>query len=160
MVYNEIYSLSDKSIRGAINALAMDIGGYSNYDLLREGFEIDKELRFGYNYGTKVYDVITTGFAGLYLFSKRLITILDENKFSGWKTHPFFPEGKPVEMTKGLFFDMQSLDGSDIFTPENSMFTFVTERVKEVLIREMFTNLQFERITDIEMIKPATISLK
>jgi hypothetical protein len=55
MSFNEMYLLSDKDSRGTINALTIDLNGYDNYNLFREDLEIEKELKFGYNFGTNTY---------------------------------------------------------------------------------------------------------
>jgi len=119
--------------------------------------------------GSKTFDFLNSGYAGLNLVSKKIIELFNNNAISGWRSipvrikgyetydyfiltvtgrcsainyekselfikAPFTPTGKPIEAKRGLYFDLISWDGSDVFTPENSMFTFVTEKVVKILL--------------------------
>ena len=64
---------------------------------------------------------------------------------------PFTPTGKPIDAKRGLYFNLSSWDGSDVFTPEDSMFTFVTEKVKKLLSEQNATNIILENITKFEI---------
>jgi hypothetical protein len=51
---------------------------------------------------------------------------------------------------QGIYFDESSWDGSDIFmTPPESIWTFVTERVRSALQECAINNVILERVTDI-----------
>ncbi|MBW6498327.1 MAG: hypothetical protein K0B09_08070 [Bacteroidales bacterium] len=71
---------------------------------------------------------------------------IDYDKSESFIKPPFTPTGKPFEAKRGLFFDLNSWDGSDIFTPDNSRMIFVTEKVKKILIKSKATNILVESI--------------
>lgn len=50
--------------------------------------EIYFPITFKQEYGKKLYDVLDTGFAGLFLISERMRKILAENYLTGWKAFP------------------------------------------------------------------------
>lgn len=45
-------------------------------------------VRFKQEYGNKLQDILDTGWAGLYLISDKMKSVLEENNFTGWKTFP------------------------------------------------------------------------
>lgn len=62
-----------------------------HYHLIKGKYElitIDFPIVFKQDYGVKHTDILDTGWAGLYLISDKLKTILEENHFKGWKTYP------------------------------------------------------------------------
>lgn len=63
---------------------------------------------------------------------------------------PFTPTGKPIWISRGLPFDINGWDGSDIFSAENSLFTFISEKVHDLLIENKCTNIKFDKTTEIE----------
>jgi hypothetical protein len=186
MNYSQFYLLSDKGLRGALYVLPKTT--LEDYKLFRGETELDSPIKFYPNVGEKAYDLVGSGYAGLDLFSIKIINMLNEQKISGWKTYPcelydrgsnmiegyfifsvtgrcsaidysksekimiqpYTPQGKPVEGIRGLYFDADSWDGTDIFTPKNSKLTFVTERVKRLFEKNRFTNIQFKKITEFE----------
>lgn len=185
MDYNNIYSLSDKDLRGAINLLPCNKMDY--YKLFRGEVDDIGSVLFQINYGDKRYDIVNTGYAGLYLFSDKVISLLSENEINGWGTYPcqikgtnlkgysvftvtgrcneidyskserfmkqpYSPNGKAIEALKGLYFDIDTWDKSDIFTPTNSVFTFITEKVNILFRKNKITNLKLEQITEVEII--------
>ena len=133
--------------------------------------------------GEVLYDLIITGFGGLYILSDNVYETLIKNGVTGWSTYPIeifdksgfsvdgyqglsvtgkcgkldesksiiiskISKGQAINLRKGLYFDKASWDGSDIFSPEGSMHTFVTERVVNLLSK--FSNMVFDNIKDIE----------
>ena len=142
-----------------------------------------------HNYGKNLYDIVSTGYAGLYLFSDKVINVLINNKITGWKTYPcilldknnkevkgysifsvmgkcgsidlsksatlekiIVEGGKPTKMLKGLYFDINTWDGSDVFSPEGTMFTFITRKVRNILLKENIPNILMSDIIDYEQI--------
>lgn len=61
---------------------------------------------------------------------------------------PTVPGGEASYKWKGLLFDPRTWDGSDIFCPKGTTFTFVTERVRDALERAKLTNIELEPITE------------
>ena len=60
--------------------------------------------------------------------------------------------GKPMEAYIGIFFDMDSWDGSDIFIAKNSGFIFFTERVKDIFLELNIGNLTIKKISEMEFL--------
>lgn len=63
---------------------------------------------------------------------------------------PIVPWGKEYEAHFGLYFDIDTWDGSDFFVPAGSYRTFITEKVKEKLDKAQLSNLHIVPISEIE----------
>lgn len=180
---NNFFLFSDKDLRGAINLVPSE-----NIDclkLFRGEIEPTEPILFQKNYGSKIYDLIHTGCAGLYLISERLVNLLIDNEITGWKTYPchvknikgysifsvigrcegidytrskkfikqpYIKTGIPIDALKGLYFEESSWDESDVFTPANTSFTFITKKTKKIIEDNMITNVKIENLKDIEII--------
>ena len=72
MDYNQIFALSDKDLRGAFNAQSKN-PEFDDYRLFRGEINIESTFYFDCNYGQKIYDLVNTGFPGLYLFSEKIM---------------------------------------------------------------------------------------
>jgi len=64
---------------------------------------------------------------------------------------PITPTGKAISIRRGIYFDMNDWDGSDIFGAENTLFTFITDKVRRLLIDNKATNILIEKTTDFEL---------
>jgi hypothetical protein len=60
--------------------------------------------------------------------------------------------GQPGRALRGLCFEPESWDGSDIFTPEGYAGRFVVEAVKNALEEAGVSNVEFRRLSEIERI--------
>lgn len=60
--------------------------------------------------------------------------------------------GRAVAGRRGLIFDVDTWDGSDIFVPAGSGYVFVTEIVRDAITRARLTNVSLDRITEIEIV--------
>jgi hypothetical protein len=65
-----------------------------------------------------------------------------------WKMPP--PGGNPYEAWKGIYFDENSWDGSDMFCLGETAHIVVVERLKQALTREGVTNIEFVPLADVE----------
>ena len=45
-------------------------------------------ITFKQEYGNKLYDILDTGYAGFFLISEKMKTVLEENNLTGWKVFP------------------------------------------------------------------------
>jgi hypothetical protein len=63
---------------------------------------------------------------------------------------PLVPGGNTYKPWVGLFFDLNTWDGKDIFSPKDTTFIFVVEKVKNILEKQKFKNIIFRPITKIE----------
>jgi len=52
---------------------------------------------------------------------------------------------------KGLYFDLETWDGSDFFLTEKNYGPIVTKRAAEILTRNKFTNIELRNLSEIEM---------
>lgn len=77
---------------------------------------------------------------------------IDYSKSELFFKKPYTSTGRAIKAKRGLFFDLESWDGSEIFSPEESMFTFVTKEVMQLFKRNKVTNVHFENVTKFEII--------
>lgn len=64
---------------------------------------------------------------------------------------PPVPQGRAFWVRKGLFFDPESWDGRDVFSPANGGgIVFVVERVKQLLEKAKVRNVKFTRLSEYE----------
>ncbi len=116
-----------------------------------ETFEVNKITGWGY-----IPSIIHVG-KGENILDYGLLTVkgrcgpMDFSKSEIFIKQPFTPTGTALKVKRGLYFDQNTWDGSDIFTPENTLFTFITEQVKLILIEKKFTNLSIECLEDFEI---------
>jgi hypothetical protein len=62
------------------------------------------------------------------------------------------PAGHMAKSWFGYYVDEASWDGSEIFVPQNTSFTFVVGRVKRLLEAAKLTNIALTSVTEIERI--------
>lgn len=62
------------------------------------------------------------------------------------------PGGQAMPGLRGVYFDLGTWDGSDIFAPEGTTATFVVERVKTALQAIKVTNMKFDDLTKVEQL--------
>jgi hypothetical protein len=187
MSHSDFYTITDRDNRGALILIPQIKSDIDKYKVFRNELIPGDVIDFFPNYGKKTYDLLFSGYTGLFLVSRFIYDLFTSNNISGWnsiparirgyETHeyflltvkgrcsaidyeksetfikaPFTPAGKPFEAKRGLFFDLNSWDGSDIFTPEKTTYIFVTEKVKEILLKNRATNIIIENITEHERI--------
>jgi hypothetical protein len=92
---------------------------------------------------------IISDYSFLTIISK--LVKIDYEKSERVIKQPFTPAGKPIWINRGLPFDINGWDGSDIFSAENSLFTLITEKVQNLLIENKCTNIRVEKTTEIEL---------
>lgn len=63
---------------------------------------------------------------------------------------PYVPNGPEIKGYFGMLFEMESWDGSDIFSPKGMSGAYVTSKVKNIFEENNITNCVFLRITEIE----------
>ena len=73
---------------------------------------------------------------------------------------PPVPQGQPVRRWFGLYFDSATWDGSDVFVPEGTGLTVVTEAVKVALQHNKITNVEFCQLTEAENASSALLFSK
>jgi hypothetical protein len=91
MTYTDFYVISDKFTCGSLTLvpkLNEDFYKIFRHELIPEGVvECIPSL------GSKTYDFLNSGYAGLNLVSKRLVKIFESNAISGWSCIPVIIKG-------------------------------------------------------------------
>lgn len=106
--------------------------------------------------GWSTYPVEITGRDGEPIEGYRGLAItgrcgpIDNSRSTEVTKMPISAQGRPYRARIGLFFDESTWDGSDLFMPDESAATVVTEPVKEAIDRAKLKNLSFERLTEVE----------
>jgi hypothetical protein len=62
----------------------------------------------------------------------------------------FSPVGTLRPVAVGLYFNLETWDGSDFFVPGESGYIIVTEKVKTAVEKTKFSNIELRSITEIE----------
>ena len=106
--------------------------------------------------GWSVYPVEIYGHKGERLLGYHGLSVtgragpLDSSLSEPWMFPAPTPQGKPHKGLKGLYFQPETWDGSDIFCPEGTAYKVVTERVKKAIEQNEITNVYFRPLTEIE----------
>ncbi|TSE05418.1 hypothetical protein [Aquimarina algiphila] len=123
--------------------------------------------------GKRTYDLLAFNDGMNKVISDKLLNLLIENEVIGFKTYPVDIKGvkekyhglqvigksgkymKPEKKEdnddysfKGVKFDPETWDGSDIFFPEGTTALTITPRIKKILEENNITNIEIEHISD------------
>lgn len=185
MTHTDFYVISEKDARGAMTLVPQLNADF--YKVFRSEYIPEYVVECMPSLGSKTFDFLNSGYAGLNLVSKKIVELFRNNAISGWSSipvrikgyenceyylftvtgrcsaidfeksvsfikDPFTPTGRHIVAKRGLYFDLNSWDGSDIFTPEKSTFTFVTEKVISLLSKSKATNVIFKNLTKFEIL--------
>src|SRR5262245_11871693 len=90
---NDFFYFGSKLLSSTVQAgpivLKQKNGLPGSYYLIKGYYEgINFPYVFKQDYGKKFTDILDTGCAGLFLISENLKKILENNRFTGWKTYP------------------------------------------------------------------------
>jgi hypothetical protein len=187
------YKFNDKNYR---SFRVTNLNDISSDEIYSGDFICSNPLEFKYYVGGATpYDIIATGWVGIYLISYKTIDLLIRNNIRGWKVYPTIvfdkknnvlnnysvltitgkcgsidwsksyefqkqltPTGQFANMLRGIHFDYNEWDGSDIFIPKGSKFILVTERVKILFELNKISNAEFKEIESIELLKPSNVT--
>ena len=139
---------------------------YELFESFNENSSIIKNNTVKAIKGRKWTDIIAFESSHHFLISDNLKTTLEENNVTGINFFPVNIKLKPKKKYYGFYlthiagpllnkkeaswgleprkFDESTWNGSDFFTLEGSLSTFITKRVKDILEKEKFTNLEIE----------------
>jgi hypothetical protein len=125
------------------------VGGIAIYLVHDSVINVFKENNFtGWDtFPIEAYDKTNKkleGYQGLFI-SGRCGKLIDS--LSSIEDRPN-PNGRIRPIKVGLFFEPETWDGSDFFSPDASICIFVTKRVKEVLEKQKINTIAFENITE------------
>jgi hypothetical protein len=184
--FENIYVLGDPGSPGEfIGDMALLPG--REFDLLRSEWSPPSPLAVRWQMGKKSPgDVVWTTLAVPVIISARVVTLLQDNNFTGWSTYPvvvYDQTGSTVNgyfglsvhgrcgeidnarsqqveqecpggnfpVNRGLFFDPEPWDGSDVFCPAGcSGWVFVTANVKKTLEAAKIDNISLEVTSELE----------
>ena len=62
------------------------------------------------------------------------------------------PGGEALPHRIGMRFWPETWDGSDVFVPDGTAAIFVTEAVRNALVKAKVTNIRLQRITEVELL--------
>jgi len=97
MNYSGFYELSTGFKRGCLQVSSEQIEDETPY--VYGEAKVERPIVFKHYIGNKIYDLLETGWASLYLFSERIITAFEANNISGWKKYPaevYDKKGLPI----------------------------------------------------------------
>jgi hypothetical protein len=162
---------------GGADWLQIDLNVPSKSDateLLRGQWLPDQPLLAIPSLGSRLGDLVGTGWAGLYLASSTFQAAL--KRFSGWKTYAIDPVGTAERLKGfdglaitgrfgpideiwedpaisgrfGMYVDPETWDGSDVFIAGNRTGIYVIEAVADALAERELTNVVLEQELSLE----------
>jgi hypothetical protein len=105
-------------------------------------------------YPAVIYDKKSNIIDGYSLFEVTgKCSTIDWNKSEKFKKQ-FVPNAPFADMLRGIYPDLSTWDGSDIFMVEGKLFMFVTEKIKSIFTKNKITNVEVIKSTEFEMLKP------
>lgn len=181
--FNEYFSVKNSFLRGAFGALPIDCDSHDYTFFFKQDIESPtifkhkygsrlKDIIHGGNSILLMHDAVKqvfeeNQFSGWGTFPIELIG-KDNERIEGYhglkvtgkcgpphselKWMPT-PVGELASNYVGLYFDPEQWDGSDIFSPEGTLFIIVTRRVKEALERKnlKMNTIYFQKLTYFSM---------
>ncbi len=185
MNYENIYLLGDNDEKKALRLSPLQ--SITDFSYVKNGDKLER-LVLTSEEGKYLYDFISLSIGGSYLVSPRVLSILNENKVTGWKAYdvdfsqlsiegihnykalaikgncgsinnnlskpatlpPIMPNSPERKVYLGMLFDEETWDGSDIFSPEETAFVYVTKKIRDLFVENKITNCSFRRITELE----------
>jgi hypothetical protein len=105
MIKNDFFVFSDKHTRGAVHATnRIHPLEFDHVKIIRGESTINTVIDYYQFMGTKMYDLVGSGYSGLYLLSHKITNLLYESNITGWKNYPVILHDK-----KGNIIDGYSL---------------------------------------------------
>jgi hypothetical protein len=122
--FKEFLKFSEADIRGALRVRAeeryfQDPDDFIGCREVPQRFPIFKQYM-----GKKVYDLIGTDYPEIYILSRKFVNVLEENKFTGWKTYSV----KIVNEQK------QDIDGFAVLTVYGKCGPHIEDLSEDVMI--------------------------
>ncbi len=129
--------------------------GYANLFLISEKLKSvlnEKKLTGWKTYPIKLYDkkgLEIVGYHGFSVIGHCGPIICEKSEIIEKR---LIPTGPLVKFYKGIFFNLESWDGSDFFSPEGTVRILVNENVTNALREYNITNTKVKNLKDIETI--------
>jgi hypothetical protein len=86
--FSDYFQFSEKMTTGTLRVEPLEDFFFDSYDFLackEEPFEVPVFVHY---MGGRIYDVIPSGYPGIYLVSKKFVDVLEINNFTGWNIYP------------------------------------------------------------------------
>jgi hypothetical protein len=114
----------------------------------------DHQITGWKTYPAKLYDKKGNEFGGYSIFSVTgRCGPIDRSKSEKFIKDPYVPGGGAANMLRGTYPDLSTWDGNDVFTANGgTAYTFVTKKVRDLLVKNKATNILMEKLTEIEQI--------
>lgn len=96
---NDVYLLSDSDKRNSFRAQILNKEISEEYLFSSE--KIKENIEFHWLKGSKFYDIVPTGYPGVYLVSEKVQLILKESGFKGYSLRGIILKDKKNELIKG-----------------------------------------------------------
>lgn len=139
-------------------------------------------LTFVHAEGIRAFDLIGTGYAVITIVSEHFLDVLRRCAATGWRSVLVRIElkdarelngyswlivdgrsgpvddrlsvaGEPEPWLKGMCFDPDSWDGSDLFVPRDTAAICMVERVRDQLVASGVSNVRLTRLADVERLR-------
>ncbi|MBX7155002.1 MAG: hypothetical protein K1X91_08550 [Bacteriodetes bacterium] len=144
---------------------------YDEYGTHKAKVGVTAPTEFFKSEGKSLYDLVRFQDVSNFAISERLYSTLIENNITGWTAYKINIAGvkqryfafqvtgrcgkiiypKESGFFLGYNFDLGSWDKSDIFSPEGNSSTFCTKRVRDIILKGNFTNIELRDIKNIEV---------
>ncbi len=165
----KFYFLSNALKRSAIRVKS--IREYNEVNLFLGKEKPTESFEMVVDEGKKFYDWIGFQDTSNHLISNKFYDLLKSNSISGWQSfdvdiklielvyHGFQVIGSCGELIApkepgfyiGMKFDIDSWDGSDIFSPEGTTLKLCTQKVVDIIKKNKLTNIDYELVDEKEL---------
>jgi hypothetical protein len=141
---NTYYSFSDNDIRGALHLKTINnVDGHEIFQNNLEGIELPIQLTK--LQGKKPHDIISCGWACLYVISERVKQMLEMHEITGWTTFP-------VQISEGLitnseYYGFSVIGKSGPIINEQSKLTKMPPRMPGGSEYEEYIGIHFDEAT-------------
>ena len=189
--YSQMYRLRDPLSSRFIRLGSLDdelLTHEETHGLARGQLKPQTPIRLVSAQGSKLADILWSGYVEIFCVSERVIHLLTQGQISGWSTYPVelhdsngdvmsgyrgfavtggecerdrsrssvvakpapSPKGKAHDVYKGLYFQENQWDGSDMFWIRNRGIV-VTENVYQILKEAHVTNVELIALKNVEI---------
>lgn len=158
-------------------ALIQSLIEYDQIKLKRAEFTPIEPFVLEITEGSKLYDIVGFQDTSNFAISERLYNLLQEHHVTGWKGYEInikgieekyygfqavgrcgkLEEPKEAGFYTGFKFDYNSWDKSDLFSPDETVLLFCTQRVRNLLKKNKITNVELTDISKIQAYSIGTV---
>ncbi len=157
-------------------ALIQSLAEYDQIKLKKAEFTPIIPFKMEITEGSLLYDIVGFQDTSNFAISERLYNLLKEHHITGWKGYEISIKGvdkryygiqvvgkcgkleQPNEagFYTGYKFDYGSWDKNDLFSPDETVLLFCTKKVRDLLQKNKFTNIE---LTDIGKVQAYSVGI-